>query len=1032
MGPCIGRDGGFARLGGTPSLSRRARGAPIAASEASDRGAGSEATGPPSVTPARYLHSVRELHVDPDEWEAAVADADGPQLVVAGPGAGKTEFLARRARHLINERGVPPEEILLLSFSRRGAAELRARVTPERSFTVIPALTFHALAARIVEAHGGAGDWPQAPAILTGPEHVALVAELLSAEDPEDWPLPFRPGLASRSFAEEVTDFMQRAAERLMGPEEIAARDRADWRGLSGFLTRYRATLVERNRIDYGSLQGEAVRLLDDPGVRSEVASAFRYVLVDEYQDTTVAQARIVERVSQSHHNVTAAGDPYQSIYSFRGAELSNVAAFPERFRDADGEPARRLVLTTSFRVPRTILDAAVRVTAGVGLPGAAGPVVPAPGEGSVETYCFDQASNEAEWIASELQRVHLRDGIPYRRMAVVVRSKRRFLPELSRALDRRHIPHDPPDARLVDHPAVRPVLDLVAAATGGEPGRSTALRRVLLGPMVGLTLSAARDLERSAARIGWVEALEESGPAKALLPFLADPGWARDMAAADGFWSLWTTLPHFARVVTQPSSEARTALASFAQGLDRLRERDPGASLADYAEVVVAEDFEAQPLLEYRDHDADRVALTTLHQAKGLEFDVVVIADAREGVLPDLRTRDSLLGARHLSSSPGADDVSYSRFRLQEEMRLVYTAMCRARLRVVFTCTVAPAEGTLGTPSRVLPLVTGRTMEEAAQAPAPWTDPTTPLEAEAWLRRRLRDPSLPAADRLAALATLTDDAPWHPRPVSEFAGILRRGPDHGLVDPAMSLSPSAADAYDSCPRQYVFTRLLRVDEGGSVYQELGSLLHRVWERAEAQAVAAGADHADLDTALGILDEEFDGSVFGGDAWAAAWKSRAVEITERLYTNWPGEGRAEALEERVTAEIGGVAWSGRIDRVERRPEGRWIIDYKTGRSAPSVEEVKRSLQLGFYVLAADSPEDRVAGAELWFPAARTRSVTTRAFDLDNLDEVRTALIAAKVGVFSEDWTPRPGPACERCVVRSICPEWPEGREAFSS
>ena len=977
---------------------------------------------------------MRELHVDPADWESAVADADGPQLVVAGPGAGKTEFLARRARHLIVDRGVPPEQVLLLSFSRRGAAELRSRVTRgvERSLTVIPALTFHALAMRIVEAHGASGDWPRPPAILTGPEHVALVAELLAEEDPKDWPLPFRPGLASRSFAEEVTDFMQRAAERLIGPEEVATRERADWRGLPGFLSRYRAALITHDRIDYGSLQGEAVRLLDDPDVRPAVAGTFRFVLVDEYQDTTVAQARIVERVSDTHGNVTAAGDPYQSIYSFRGAELSNVAAFPERFRDADGEPARRIVLTTSFRVPRAILDAAVRVTAGAGLPGAAGPVVPAPGEGKVETYGFDQASEEAEWIASELQRVHLRDGIPYRRMAVVVRSKRRFLPELSRALDRRRIPHDPPDARLVDHAAIRPVLDLVAAATRPEPARSAALRRVLLGPMVGLTLSAVRDLERTAARGGWLEALARGGPAESPLPFVTDTAWASDVPAADGFWALWTGLPHFASVVKEPSPEGRAALASFAQALDRLRERDPEASLSDYAEVAAAEDFEAQPLLEYRDHGVDRVALTTLHQAKGLEFDVVVIADAREGILPDLRTRDSLLGARHLSPSQGEDDPSYARFRLQEEMRLVYTAMCRARVRVVFTCTVAPAEGTLGTPSRVLALVSGLPIEEAARRPTEWVDPTTPLEAEAWLRRRLRDPSLTAADRLGALAALTDGAAWHPRPATEFAGILTRGRDDGLVDPGMSLSPSAADAYDTCPRQYVFTRLLRVDEGGSVYQELGSLLHGVWERAEAEALEHGRVHAELEAVLTILDEEFEGSVFGGEAWSAAWKARAIEITERLYGNWPGGGPAEGLEQRVTAEIEGVAWSGRIDRVERRQEGRWIVDYKTGTRVPSLEEASRSLQLGFYVLAAGSPDDPVAGAELWFPARKAKSVTVRPFDVDKLDDVRAALVAAQRGILAEDWTTRPGAACDRCVVRSVCPEWPVGREAFAS
>jgi superfamily I DNA/RNA helicase len=284
-----------------------------------------------------------EDRVGPEDWDRLVSDVSGPQLVVAGPGAGKTEFLVRRARHLI-EHGVPPEEILLLSFSRRGAAELRARIAEglRRSFTVIPALTFHALAMRIVEAHGSAGDWPTMPTLLTGPEHVGLVAEVLAREEPAAWPVPFRPLLTERSFADEVADFGQRASERLIGPDDLRAFGRADWRALPGFFERYRAALVDRGRIDYGSLQVEALRLLDDPVIAAAVAGGFRFVLVDEYQDTTIAQARLVERMAAGHRNLTAAGDPYQSVYSFRGAEVSNIAEFPERFRDHEGQPARR------------------------------------------------------------------------------------------------------------------------------------------------------------------------------------------------------------------------------------------------------------------------------------------------------------------------------------------------------------------------------------------------------------------------------------------------------------------------------------------------------------------------------------------------------------------------------------------------------------------------------------------------------------------------------------------------------------------
>ncbi|OFW67350.1 MAG: hypothetical protein A2Z12_06505 [Actinobacteria bacterium RBG_16_68_21] len=973
-----------------------------------------------------------DLLLDPADWDPVVADASGPQLVVAGPGAGKTEFLVRRARALI-AGGVPPESILLLSFSRRGAADLRARVADglRRSFTVIPALTFHSLAIRVVEAHGAAGDWPTMPTLLTGPEHVALVAELLAAEDPGDWPLPFRPLLQHRSFADEVADFGLRAAERLIGPDEIRRFGRADWRALPGFFERYRAALVARGRIDYGSLQVEALTLLGVPSIAAEVAGAFGYVLVDEYQDTTVAQAQIVERLAAGHRNLTAAGDPYQSVYSFRGAEVANISEFPDRFRDADGNPARRIVLTTSFRVPARILDAAVRLTAGGGLPGSAGPVGPAPGDGSVETYGFDQQSAEAEWIAEELQRVHLRDHIPYRRMGVLVRTKRRFLRELSRSLDRRRIPHQRPDSRLADHRAVRPVLDLAEAAAGGT-GRDDALRRVLTGPLVQLTLSAVREIERRAVVNGWLGALEAAGETvRPIRRLFAEPSWATEVAAADGFWTLWTTLPRLPEMaLTDPDD--RLALSSFSQALDRLRERDPGAGLAEYAAMVRAEDFEAQPLIAYRREDVDRVTLTTLHQAKGMEFDVVFIADAREGVLPDLRARDSLLGTRHLSPTHGGDDRSYLRFRLQEERRLAYTAMCRARVRVIWTATVTSPDEGGGPPSRFLSLVSGVPIADAIHAPPADGEPTTPLEAEAWLRRKVSNATLPAAERLAALGVLAADDSWRPRPMTDFAGVLPRGSDRGLVGADPRLSPSQAEAFAQCPRQYAFERRLRISAGGSAWADLGGLVHTVLEIAEREAVAAGGDHADVARVLAVLDDEFDPSQFGGSPWADSWLARARRIISHLYEYWPGKGPAIGFEDTVALDLDGLRWEGRVDRAEQRADGIHIVDYKTGTSLPTVDEAETSIQLGFYVLAT---AETARGAEMWFPGSepgRRKSVAIRRFSMDRLGEVTEAMRRVQSGVLAERWDATPGDHCERCSVRILCPLWPEGREAFAS
>jgi len=964
-----------------------------------------------------------------------LAATDGPQLIVGGPGSGKTEFLVRRAGLLIADLGINPEAVLVLSFSRRGAADLRDRVaaTLSRSVSRLPVSTFHSLAMRILEAGGSSGDWTAVPTLLTGPEQVSLVSELLSSEDATAWPKPFRGLLGDTAFADEVTDFILRSSERLVDGDTIRALDRADWRAIPDFMVRYRSALVERGRIDYGTLQVEAVRLLVDEATTTALTANIEYVLVDEYQDTTVAQAAIVEGLATAG-NVTAAGDPYQSIYSFRGAELSNVAEFPNRFRDAGGQPARRLVLSTSFRVPAAILDAAVRVTAGAGLPGAAGPMIPAGPGGSVETYSFDQHSNEAEWIASEIQRINLRDRIPFGRIAVLVRSKRRFLPELSRALERRRIPHERPDARLVDQRAVRPIFDLISAATASGPSRVAALRRVLLGPLVGLTLSAVREIERSAARTGWGEALEDPLVPPSVRSLVTDGTWATDVPAADGFWQVWTSIDSYVEVATSPDrSDDRRAIASFGQALARLADRDPHASLADYGLMTESEDFEANPLLEYRG-SADRVTLTTLHQSKGMSFDVVFIADAREGVLPDLRSRDSLLGVRHLSPSHGANDSAYATFRLQEERRLAYSAMCRAGTRVVWTCTSTGFDAGEGMPSRFLPLVANAPMELATQRPRAWTRPTTRFEAEAWLRRRLADPTLPLVDRLASIGTLIEDSPWRPRHPESFAGVLERGPDTGLVESEPILSASQADSYSRCPRRYAFQRRLRIDEGGSAYQELGSVIHDVLEGVERAAAQRGEPHASAEEAIKALRDSFQPEAFGGGAWGAAWLTRAERIVGRLYDQWPGTGHGVTFEQQIDLELAGARWTGRIDRVERRGDELHVVDYKTGTTVPKVDEAATSIQLGLYALALKALQDApVGGAEFWFPASRPtgKSVTVRRLDLDRLDEVHEQLASSAAGILDERWEPIAGSHCERCPVRLVCPEWPEGQEAFA-
>jgi superfamily I DNA/RNA helicase/RecB family exonuclease len=983
-----------------------------------------------------------EVRVTPEEWPGYIDDGEGPQLIVGGPGTGKTEFLVRRAKTLIEEgHGA---NLLVVTFSRRGTADLDARISKAvaRSMPAVDITTYHSLARRLLETYPEPRGWDRPPEVLPGPDQERLVADLLAEEVPEDWSPVYRGLLTTTTFADEVTDFVLRCREQLITSDQLAGFGRADWEGLAPFVDRYDAALRQRGVIDYGTLLSEAAALLDDPAVLDAVSRQYRYVLVDEYQDTTRAQAVLLDRLSSRHRNITAAADPYQSIYSFRGADLENVARFPEEFGSPDGKPARRIVLTTSFRTPKPILDAAVRITARE-LPGAAGKVLPAGTEGSVETYRFEQQVEEAEWIASEIERLHLEQRIPYGRIAVFTRSKRRFLGPLSRALERRRIPHDRPGARLVEQPAVRFTLDVVIAATGTRAEANLAVRRILLGPLFRTPLARMREIERDRIRrsMSWPEAIRTLVPDGAVLGgFIEDPAWATERAASVGLWELWSTLPQIQRVVADPAAgEHRAAWSSLSQVLGRWNDREPGGTLDQYRRFAEADEFEASPLLAYQAIAGERVTLTTLHQSKGLEFDVVFIADAVEGVFPDLRTRDSLLNTRHLQPSLPTDTAGYLRFRLDEERRLAYTAMTRATRRVVWTATDAGySEGT-GIPSRFLALAAGtKTVAEAAGRPAGRAHPVTPREAESALRRMLVDPSVPAAKRLGAAAVLATGNEHGLRSPSQFSGYLEPGADDGVMGDTMRLSPSQADAYETCPRRYALERRLGIGDSDSVYAEFGTLIHSVLEAVESKATDRGDQHATLDEALEELDRQLYPGRFGGGAFDTAWRARGRGGLTALYEAWPSSGMPVAHEHELHFDHDGTEWIGFADRIEARDGRLAIVDYKTSKSATGIEEAKSSIQLGFYVLATRE-DDELEGAptadhaELWFPLAPLKTgITVRQFDIDQLPDITERMSAVASGISAEHWPPRPNDACPKCPVRSICPARPEGREAYAS
>ena len=973
---------------------------------------------------------IDQVRLGPGDWDPVIDDCDGRQIVVAGPGTGKTEFLIRRVARIIDGGRALASEVVVLSFSRRATASLRRRIEQAVGVSGVPVdvTTYHSLAIRLIESVTG-GD---RPIPLTTPEQVSLVRQVLSEEEPTDWPLTYRGILDSQAFAGEAADFLLRCSERLLTPDDLEerARERDDWRGLPGLYARYLQRLGDIGRTDYGVLLATAVDLLRD----NETAGDFRYVVVDEYQDTSPAQAEMVELAARTYSNLTVAGDPYQSIFSFRGAEVRNIAAFSEV------AGTKRIVLRQSLRVPAEIMEAALRVVSAGDLPGSAGPVEPALHQGRSEAYVFDQETAEAEWIAREVEQLVRVDSIAPSRVAVLVRSKRHLLPELSRALGRRHIPHDPPDTRLVDHPAVRLIHDLVVAATrGGDTAEVSAtdseaadrsMRRILLGAVFGISVGLERDMlrDRRRTRDSWVDVVGRHLTDKqGLIGLLSESSWANDIGAADGFWEVWTRLDGVADMVGDPTrDEWRRAWTAFGQMLGRQAERDSDVSLSRFFELVEEDDFEATPLISHRLVD-DRVVLTTLHQAKGLEFDVVFIANAVEGVFPDLRRSRRMLRPELLSPERTVDPEAQHVFQIQEEMRLAYTAMTRASRRVVWTATDAGVDQGDKRPSRFLAAAAGSVPAGAPQDQE--RPPITVLEAESALRRDLLDPATPSPRRLAAARVL--GRPPHPWwDPARFAGAVEPGPDSPVLGPIFRLSPSQAVSYESCPRRYVLERRLRIGDSGSVYAHFGELCHDVLERAEREVIGTGAHHAELQRVIELVELVWQEADFGSPELNDGWKKKAVGMFTKLYEKWPGRGEPIEIELDISSDIEGVRWIGRVDRLERSAEGLRVVDYKTSSTAATKADAAASVQLAFYALAVQESRGEVVASEMWFPRGNEKSTAVRSVALHDLPALTEHMVEITRSIGSENWEPRVGKQCGRCAFRKSCPVWPEGRGAY--
>jgi DNA helicase-2/ATP-dependent DNA helicase PcrA len=946
---------------------------------------------------------------------------DGPLLIIAGAGTGKTTVITRRIAWLISEGLAKTDEILALTFTDKAAREMQERVDllVPYGYTDIWISTFHAFGDRLLRENALIAGLNPDFKVLTQSEAAVFFREHLF-----EFSLNyFRPLADPTRFIEALLQIFSRAkdediscAEYLKYTKELAIKAKAEPQDLSlneeslqqseiaCAYEKYQGLLAQEGLLDFGNQFYLALNLLrTHPLILKKYQEKFKYILVDEFQDTNFAQFQIVKLLSQAAKNITVVADDDQCIYRWRGAAYSNVLNFMETYPDAE-----KISLIRNYRSTQAILDSAYRliqknnpdrfeVKAKIDKH----LIADSEGRKAPEHLHFDAHSTEADNVARIIDEKVKSGSHRYSDFAILVRSNsdaQGFL----QSLNMLNIPWQfSGNQGLYSREEVKLCINFLRVVANLSD--SLSLYYLVSSEVYGLNLTDlnlcshyARRRNKSLyfvfSQAGMIEELKEvsEDSLKKIGALLADLEEylkvSREETTGRLLYSFLTGTGYLKKLTSRQSLENETKIRNIAKFFDNVRDfelvarEDRVISFVSYLNLLI-EAGDDPPTVE-ADLDSDAVNILTIHKAKGLEFRVVFLVSLVQGRFPWPQRSGSI----ELPDPLIKEILPSGDFHIQEERRLFYVGMTRAREELYLT------------------------------------------SAEDYGGKRLRKVSQFVFEALG-----TENKEKEKRKASAIETIERFAPKKDPVKPEeakikegglLKLSYYQIDDYLTCPLKYKYVNVLRVPIMEHHTVIYGRAMHEAVTRYFQSKILG--NKFGLDDLLDAFEASFDPQGFlDQNHQEERFRIGREALVRFFHSEENRNSNPKFIEKEFSFVFEGNKISGRFDRVDAGSQGTVIMDFKTSEvKAQDIadKKAKDSLQLKLYAWAYQNIFKELPGrVELYF--LESGIVGSSSVDEAGLKEVRDKVREVSAGIRSREFNPAPAfMACAFCAYNQICPQ----------